>query len=106
MKELTREEFLIYCLLYAEENSFNFTKRDLIAMMSNVEPEDFMRVYNRFVMEFESDRLQVIEQHKALYINDMSDKMSFYEDLKKMFFFEERFVLTGNNVIKILDTVL
>ncbi len=105
MKELTREEFLIYCLLYAEEVDFNFTKRDLIAMVTDVKPEDFMKVYNRFVMESESERLEVIGQHKMLYINDMSDKMLFFEELKKKFFYEERFVSIGDNVIKILDAV-
>lgn len=106
IKNLTQDEFLIYCLLFAEEEDFNFTKRDLIDMMSNVEPQDFMKVYNRFVMETESERLQVIEQHKLLYIKELSDKILFFDKFKKMFFYEEKFASIGDYAVEILDPLL
>ena len=106
IKNLTQDEFLIYCLLFAEEEDFNFTKRDLIEMMSNIEPQDFMKVYNRFVMETESERLQVIEQHKLLYVNESSDKILFFDRFKKMFFYEERFSSVADEAVKLLDVLL
>ena len=56
MKKMTAEEFRVYCLLYASESDFNITRQELIAVGSVIEPELFIRVYNRYEMDPESKR--------------------------------------------------
>ena len=86
MKKMTAEEFRVYCLLYASESDFNIPRQELIAVGSVIEPELFIRVYNRYEMDPESKRKSVISEHKELFINCLLEKTAFIESIRTTFF--------------------
>ena len=106
MKNLSREEFEIYCLLLAAEADFDITIQDLIAMGAKSDPETFVRVYNGFEADNESDRMTTISEHKALYIKDELDRQNHFERMRKVFFFDVRFTEAEQSVIKMLRNII
>ena len=106
MKNLSREEFEIYCLLLAAEEDFDITKQDLIAMGAKSDPETFVRVYNGFEADNESGRMTTITEHKTLYIKDELDRQNHFERMKKVFFFDGRFAEAEESVIKMLRNII
>ena len=106
MKNLSREEFEIYCLLLAAEADFDITIQDLIAMGAKSDPETFVRVYNGFEADHESDRMTTISEPKALYIKDELDRQNHFERMRKVFFFDVRFAEAEQSVIKMLRNII
>ncbi|MGN0033729.1 MAG: hypothetical protein ACI358_08160 [Candidatus Limimorpha sp.] len=86
MKTMTAEEFRIYCLLYASNSDFNITRQELIAVGSVVDPEVFIRVYNRYEMDTEAKKKTVIDEHKNLFISCPAEKSDFIESVRRRFF--------------------
>ena len=102
MKNLSREEFEIYCLLLAAEADFDITIQDLIAMGAKSDPETFVRVYNGFEADNESDRMTTISEHKALYIKDELDRQNHFERMRKVFFADRRLAAAEQSVFLML----
>lgn len=106
MKNLSREEFEIYCLLTAAEADFDITKQDLIAMGSKSDPVTFVRVYNGFEADNDIARKNTILECKALYINDELDRQNHFERMRKVFFFDGRFPEAEQSVIGMLREII
>lgn len=106
MKNLSREEFEIYCLLTAAEADFDITKQDLIAMGAKSDPETFVRVYNGFEADSDKGRMATINEHKALYIKDELDRQNHFERMRKVFFFDGRFAEAEQSVIGMLREII
>lgn len=106
MKNLTLEEFQIYCLLMAAEADFDITKQDLIAMGSKSDPVTFVRVYNGFEDDNDIARKNTILECKALYINDELDRHNLFDGMRRTFFFDGRFKAAEVSVFKTLREVI
>ena len=68
MKNLTKDEFRTYCLLFAANADFNITKQEIIAIGAKIDPEDFVRVYNWFEADSDIERVETIQANKTQYI--------------------------------------
>lgn len=104
MKTLTKEEFEIYCLLFAADADFDITRQDLIAVSAHVDPVTFIQVYNRFELENNGKRLEVISEHKKLHVKD--DKDRFFDGMKSRFSPNDTFSAIEKSVFKTLKNIL
>jgi len=106
MKNLTKEEFRTYCLLFAANADFNITKQEIIAIGAKINPEDFVRVYNLFEADSDMERIETIQSNKGYYIKNESDKQAFIEELKEVFFADGRFDSVEKSIFFMLKKVL
>lgn len=86
MRNLTKDEFRTYCLLFAADADFDITKQEIIAIGAKIDPEDFVRVYNWFEADSDADRVETIMANKVHYIKSDEDKALFLNDMKEVFF--------------------
>lgn len=106
MKNLSREEFEIYCLLIAANADFNITRQELIAMGAKTDPETFVRVYNGFEADNDMGRIDTIRECKALYIKDELDRQNLFEKMKKVFFADGRFDAAEQSILTMLRKLI
>ena len=79
---MNREEYLIYCLLYAIDAA-NVKKQNLVQMSLKVDTTNFVKVYNIIQQQDEAIRKNVIAKHADLY-----DKKEMIEEIKNTFLSE------------------
>lgn len=106
MRNLTKEEFRTYCLLYAADADFNITKQEIIAIGAKIAPEDFIRVYNWFEADNDMDRIETIQSNKMQYINNDDEKNSLIKELKEVFFADGVFDSVERSVFLMLKKLL
>lgn len=106
MKNLSREEFEIYCLLIAANADFNITRQELIAMGAHTSPEMFVKVYNGFEADSDLERIDTIHECKALYIKDELDRQNLFDKMKQVFFADGRFVAAEQSVFTMLRKLI
>ena len=106
MKNLSREEFEIYCLLIAANADFNITRQELIAMGAKTDPETFVKVYNGFEADNDLDKIDTIREYKALYIKDELDRQNLFEKMKKVFFADGRFDAAEQSIFTMLRKLI
>ena len=73
MKNLSKHEFEIYCLLFAADADFDITKQELIAIGSHTDPVTFVRIYNGFEADTDRERTTTLQECMTLYIKDELD---------------------------------
>lgn len=106
MKNLSKEEFEIYCLLIAANADFNITKQELIAMGASTDPQLFVKVYNGFEADSDMERLDTIRECKALYIKDELDRQNLFDKMKKVFFADGKFVSAEQSIFTMLRKLI
>ena len=106
MKNLSKEEFEIYCLFIAANADFNITKQELIAMGAHTNPELFVKVYNGFEADNDMERLDTIYNHKSLYIKDELDRQNLFDKMKKVFFADGKFQAAEQSVFTMLRKII
>ena len=106
MKNLSKEEFEIYCLFIAANADFNITKQELIAMGAHTNPEMFVKVYNGFESDNDIDRIDTIREHKALYIKDELDRQNHFDKMKKVFFADGKFSAAEQSIFTMLRKLI
>jgi hypothetical protein len=106
MKNLSKEEFEIYCLFMAANADFNITRQELIAMGAGTNPELFVKVYNGFEADNDMERIETIEECKKLYIKDELDRQNLFDKMKKVFFADGRFSATEQSVFTMLRKLI
>lgn len=106
MKNLSKEEFEIYCLFIAANADFNITKQELIAMGAHTNPEMFVKVYNGFESDNDIDRIDTIHEHKALYIKDELDRQNHFDKMKKVFFADGKFSAAEQSIFTMLRKLI
>ena len=106
MKNLTKEEFEIYCLLIAADADFDITKQELIAIGAHTDPQTFVRIYNGFEADNDIERLGTICEHKALYIKDELDRQNHFDNMKKVFFADGRNPAAERSIFKTLRDLI
>ena len=106
MKNLSKEEFEIYCLFIAANADFNITKQELIAMGAHTNPEMFVRIYNGFEADNDLDRIATIEECKKLYIEDELDRQNLFDKMKKVFFADGKFVAAEQSIFTMLRKMI
>jgi hypothetical protein len=79
---MNREEYLIYCLLYAIDAA-NVKKQNLVQMSLKVDTVSFVKVYNLIQQHDEETRKNIIANHADLY-----DKKEMIEEIKITFLSE------------------
>jgi hypothetical protein len=79
---MNREEYLIYCLLYAIDAA-NVKKQNLVQMALKTDSVDFVKIYNLIQQHDEATRKNII----ASYQNDF-DKNELIEEIKNTFLLE------------------
>ena len=79
---MNREEYLIYCLLYAIDAA-NVKKQNLVQMSLKVDTVNFVKIYNVIQQQDEATRKNVIAKHADLY-----DKNEMIEEIKNTFLSE------------------
>ena len=79
---MKREEYLVYCLLYAIEAA-NVKKQNLVQMSLKVDTTIFVRMYNIIQQQDEAIRKNVIAKHADLY-----DKNELIEEIRNTFLSE------------------
>ena len=79
---MKREEYLVYCLLYAIEAA-NVKKQNLVQMSLKVDTTIFVRMYNIIQQQDEVTRKNVIAKHADLY-----DKNELIEEIRNTFLSE------------------
>ena len=80
--DMNREEYLIYCLLYAIDAA-NVKKQNLVQMALKTDSVDFVKTYNLIQQHDEATRKNII----ASYQNDF-DKNELIEEIKNTFLLE------------------
>ena len=106
MKNLSKEEFEIYCLLIAANADFNITRQELIAMGAHTNPELFVKVYNGFEADKDIERIDTIRECKALYIKDELDRQNLFDRMKEVFFADGKFVAAEQSILTILRKLI
>ncbi len=106
MKNLTKEEFEIYCLFIAANADFNITKQELITMGAHTNPELFVKVYNGFEADNDMERIDTIREHKALYVKDELDRQNLFDKMKKVFFADGKFQATEQSIFTMLRKLI
>ena len=106
MRNLTKEEFRTYCLLYAANADFNITKQEIIAIGAKIAPEDFIRVYNWFEADSDMERIETIQSNKVQYINNDDEKNSLIKELKEVFFADGVFDSVEKSIFFMLKKLL
>jgi aminoglycoside N3'-acetyltransferase len=79
---MNREEYLIYCLLYAIDAA-NVKKQNLVQMSLKVDTVNFVKIYNVIQQQDEATRKNVIAKHADLY-----DKNEMMEEIRITFLSE------------------
>lgn len=79
---MNREEYLVYCLLYAIDAA-NVKKQNLVQMSLKVDTVNFVKIYNVIQQQDEATRKNVIAKHADLY-----DKKEMIEEIKNTFLSE------------------
>ncbi len=79
---MNREEYLIYCLLYAIDAA-NVKKQNLVQMALKTDSVDFVKIYNLIQQHDEATRRNII----ASFQNDF-DKNELIEEIKNIFLSE------------------
>lgn len=80
--DMNREEYLIYCLLYAIESA-NVKKQNLVQMALKTDSVNFVKTYNLIQQHDEATRKNII----ASCQNDF-DKNELIEEIKNIFLSE------------------
>ena len=106
MKNLSKEEFEIYCLLIAADADFNITKQELIAMGAHTDPQTFVRIYNGFEADNDMERIATIEGCKKLYIKDELDRQNLFDKMKRVFFADGKFQAAEQSVFTMLRKLI
>ncbi len=106
MRNLTKDEFRTYCLLFAANADFNITKQEIIAIGAKIDPEDFVRVYNWFEADSDADRVETIMANKVHYIKNEDDKQNLIKELKEVFFADGVFDSVEKSIFFMLKKVL
>lgn len=106
MRNLTKEEFRTYCLLYAANADFNITKQEIIAIGAKIAPEDFIRVYNWFEADGDMERIETIQANKVQYIKNEEDKKTLLNELKEVFFADGVFDSAERSIFFMLKKLL
>lgn len=79
---MNREEYLVYCLLYAIDAA-NVKKQNLVQMSLKVDTVNFVKIYNIIQQQDEETRKNVIAKHADLY-----DKNEMMEEIRNTFLSE------------------
>ena len=79
---MNREEYLVYCLLYAFDAA-NVKKQNLVQMSLKVDTVNFVKIYNVIQQQDEATRKNVIAKHADLY-----DKNEMIEEIRNTFLSE------------------
>ena len=82
LQSMNREEYLIYCLLYAIDAA-NVKKQNLVQMALKTDSVTFVKIYNLIQQHDEATRKNII----ALMQNDF-DKEDLIEEIKNTFLME------------------
>ena len=106
MKNLSKEEFEVYCLLIAANADFNITRQELIAMGAGTDPEMFVKVYNGFEADNDIERINTIQECKQLYIKDELDRQNLFDKMKKVFFADGKFQAAEQSVFMMLRKLI
>lgn len=106
MRNLTKEEFMTYCLLFAANADFNITKQEIIAIGAKINPVDFVRVYNWFEADSDIERVETIRANKTQYIKNEDDKQNLIKELKEVFFADGVFDSVEKSISFMLKKVL
>ena len=93
---MNREEYLIYCLLYAIDAA-NVKKQNLVQMALKTDSVDFVKIYNLIQQHDETTRKDVI----ALYRNDFNES-EIIEEIKNTFLSELE-ISIQENIIEVLS---
>ena len=106
MKNLSKEEFEIYCLFIAANADFNITKQELIAMGAHTNPELFVKVYNGFEADNDLQRIETIRECKDLFIKDELDRQNLFDKMKKVFFADGKFQAAEQSIFTMLRKLI
>lgn len=106
MKNLSKEEFEVYCLIIAANADFNITKQELIAMGAHTNPEMFVKVYNGFEADSDIEKTDTIREHKALYIKDEVDRQNLFARMKEVFFADGKFQAAEQSIFTMLRKLI
>ena len=106
MKNLSKEEFEIYCLLIAADADFDITRQELIAMGAHTNPELFVKVYNGFEADNDIERIGTIHECKALYIKDELDRQNLFDRMKEVFFADGKFLAAEQSIFTMLRKLI
>lgn len=106
MKNLSKEEFEIYCLLIAADADFDITKQELIAIGAHTDPQMFVRIYNGFEADNMTTRIETIREHKEIYIKDELDRQNHFERMKKVFFADGKYTAVEKSVFSMLRKLI
>lgn len=106
MKNLSKEEFEVYCLLIAANADFNITRQELIAMGAGTNPEIFVKVYNGFEADNDMERIETIRECKTLYIKDELDRQNLFDKMRKVFFADGSFAAAEQSIFTMLRKLI
>ena len=106
MKNLSKEEFEIYCLFLAANADFNITRQEIIAMGVGSDPQMFVKVYNGFEADNDLERIKTIEECKKLYIKDELDRQNLFDRMKKVFFADGKFQAAEQSIFTMLRKLI
>lgn len=94
--DMNREEYLIYCLLYAIDAA-NVKKQNLVQMALKTDSVDFVKIYNLIQQHDEATRKDIIASCRKDF-----DKNELIEEIKNTFLLELESSVQ-ENIIEVLS---
>ena len=92
--------------MIAADADFDITKQELIAIGAHTNPQTFVRIYNGFEADSDTERLGTIHEHKALYIKDELDRQNLFDKIKTVFFADGKYTAAEQSVFTILRKII
>lgn len=102
MKVFSKDEFQVFCLLYAFSLDVKLKKQNLVNFALCVDTEMFVRIYNIFENYDTNTREEILNKNKKIFFSSEYEADRYIEDFKNIFFNDE----TYNDIEKSVTGIL
>lgn len=102
MKEFSKNEFQVFCLLYAFSLDVKLKKQNLANFALCVDPEMFVRLYNIFESYDNVTKESVFDKNKLIFLSSEYESETFIEEFRNIFFNDEVYNDIEKSVVAIL----
>lgn len=103
---LSKDEFKIYCLLYAFSLDAGLKKQSLVQLALCVDAEMFVKMYNIFESLDAEGKRSMLENNRFVFTASVEMKEAFLDDLRNTFFLDENLKKMELLVMSLIDELL
>lgn len=103
---LSKDEFKVYCLLYAFSLDASLKKQNLVQLALCVDTEMFVKMYNVFESLDDEGKRSLLENNRYAFAASLEMKEAFLEDVRNTFFLDENLKIMELSVMSLIDELL